>query len=212
MRVDLSELLRIRKIVHPARITSAALSERSLRVVVRGYPWWRDEADWTCEETITFTFQGVAGDGGGWLDLHTLADPDHDEALELFDVSPLASHDWGQPSTFAIYGSAPLPDPLAFYTKIEDHLWRARACRDARDFLNTGSGLLSGFIGITTTTSYLVARGPESIRQLVCDELQRQSVPHNVLPERGRADDALLVHLGGSSFLCGAAFAEFGEG
>lgn len=73
-------------------------------------------------------------------------DSEYDEILEFFDISPLVEHDWAQPYGFEIYGSAPLPEPLSLYARVEDYLWEADASKTARDFLNMGNGgLLKNF-------------------------------------------------------------------
>src|SRR6266446_3128425 len=186
MQVDLIELLSRRRIAHPSRVISAALRESELVLILRGWPWWREAKLGLNEGDITFRFTGVAD---GWLDLTWIFSRDNDEALDPFDVSSVADHEWAQPNTFEVYCNGPLPDPLGLYAKVEDYLWGVSAPKGARDFLNVDCGVLSRFVQITASSSYLVARGPERIRKIVCDELGEQRVPYNVLTHSAPPDN-----------------------
>nr|WP_295371643.1 hypothetical protein [uncultured Sphingosinicella sp.] len=205
--MKLTELLRSREIIHPSRLSSAILSNRELRLTVTGHPWWREDK-WTgSEEQLVLVFRGVAG---GSLDTGTILDFEEDEALEEFQVGALDEHEWACPAIYSVYCHAPLVDAFRLYALVEDYLWEAGVPTSAREFLNMDTGQLQRFQEITASTSYLVARGPEAIRQIVSDELMRQSVPHNVLTNSLPQADLLLVRLGGSHFFCEEAIAEFG--
>jgi hypothetical protein len=207
MQVDLIELLGPGPRQHPTRITGVVLADGEMRWSVQALPWWRENAHTYGEVEITFIFRGIEW---GLLDLSWALDSYEDEILEVFDISRLADHNWAQPRTFDIYGNAPLPDPLALYARVEDYLWEADATKTARDFLNMGDGgLLGDFRQLTNSHLYLLARVPESLRATVCDELERQAVPYNVLGGGGTDEDRLLIRFGNGSFACKEAVAEF---
>jgi hypothetical protein len=205
--MKVTELLRSREIAHPSRLSSALLSNRELRLTITGHPWWRED-EWSgSEDQLVLVFRGVAA---GRLDTETILDFENDEALEEFEVSALDEHEWAAPSIYSVYCHAPLTDPLRLYALVEDYLRKAEAPMTARDYLNMDTGQLQRFQEITSSTSYLVARAPEAIKQIVCDELVHQSVPHNILTTPLPRDDLLLVRFGGSQFFCEEAVAEFG--
>jgi hypothetical protein len=206
MIVRAIQLLRAREIVHPSRIAGITAYDRKVRVEIAGYPWWLDETARGHEATITFTFEGIAE---GWLDPTTIFNFDDDEALEVFVIDMLIDHEWALPHNHEVFCSAPMPDPLALFERVQDYLWRNDAFLTARDILNLPEGLLSRFRAITAGNSYLVGRGPESVRQIICAELLRQDVAHNVVSHILEPKELLLVRLGGSQFVCENAMAEF---
>jgi hypothetical protein len=207
MKADLLDLLRQREIVFPTRIAAVEGGHRQLRVTIAGCPWWRETemGERLQEEQIVLLFEGIQG----LLDAETLLDWEYDEALESFEVSPLSEQRWANGLTsYSTYCSERLPDPLRLYSVVADYLWEAGAPRSPRDYLNVPHGTLASFCAITATTSYLLARAPEYLHQMISAELLRQNVRHNVLTEKGRPDDGLLVQLGASSFMCANATAE----
>jgi hypothetical protein len=212
VRVELAKLLHEREIVDPTRIVSATISQEKLRIVVCGHPWWRDLPHPYEEQSIELTFEGV---GRGTFDVEDMGGVSGDwetgQALEAFEIRAAAEVDWAQSAFASIYCSGPLRDPLRLYMLVHDFLVRAGACCRPDAFLNLGSGELSQFVDICTSRSFLVARGPDCIRQIVCKELVRQGVAHNVIDNPGTPSAGFLVRLGSSHFFCRSAFAEYGE-
>jgi hypothetical protein len=210
MIIDLRDLLRTHKIAHPSRIMAADLRGSELSLFIGGRAWWRGQDGSTTGEEVVFRFSNVSD---GQLDLVDVLGPDNDEALEFFEVSSLADVEWARPGVFQIFCHGPLPDPPALYSKLQDRLRAIRSVKGARDFLNVGAipkgaGTLSRFGIVVASESYLIARGPECIRQTICEELDRQAVSYNFLPQPHKPDERLLVRLGCSWFYCAAAFAE----
>jgi hypothetical protein len=211
MRVNLMELLESRSIIHPTQIDCITLKGCRLSVVSSGFPWWETKAPkYDAEGSIEFIFEDVSR---GHLDLHLVGAIERYEALESFGVRSVDNIDWAQPSVHSIYCSAPTPDPLELYARLQDHLEEQGAFMRAAEFLNMGTGNQSEhfsfgrFRAIASSRSYLVGRGPESIRRVVCAELARQNVPHNVLTHELDRDRRLWVRFGGSDFLCNSAVA-----
>lgn len=205
MKVNLFDLLRQREIVHPTRITAIEAGNRQLRVTVFGYPWWQSVIS-SNEGRIAFLFEGIKE---GLLDADTLLDMEEDEALEVFRVSPLSNEQWATVGkSYAIYCSSPLPEPLKLYALVEDYLWNIHAPRSARDYLNVPNGSLTRFGEITKSSSFLVAKAPERLHQIISAELQRQNVRHNVLTSTRPATHNLFVEMGSASFTCERATAE----
>ena len=207
MRIDLIELLRSRPIVHPTRIVSTSISSNAVRVTVRGYPWWRDAPSPPEEQSIEFVFEGIAR---GQIELEDF-ESDCDEALEEFDVVSMSEVGWAQADEFSIYCSSTLNDPLELHLRVHDFLNEADAYRRPGEFLNCASGRLAKFVEITSSNSYMVARGPECIRDIVCRELERQGVAYNVIATPTKPACGMLIRLAQSHFVCTAAFAEFPE-
>src|SRR5271170_1665381 len=153
MRIDLTELLRSRPIVHPTRIVATSISRGSLRFAVHGHPWWNSRTVARGEETIEFLFEGITegdieiGDFGGLGN-------DETEALESFKICSLAEFDWAQPSKFSIFCSNALKNPLSLYLRVHDFLIEADAYRRPEEFLNYSSGRLAQFTEIASTASY----------------------------------------------------------
>lgn len=120
---------------------------------------------------------------------------------------PVADVPWAQGSDWSIYCSGPIGDPVALFAGVQDYLRRHGAFLGPEDFLNQAERL-STFTAMAQATGFLVARGPACIRDLVCRELERQSVPHNVLSTVADTEPRLLVRLGGSAFFCEEALIE----
>ncbi len=203
MVVDALQLLSVREICHPSRVVSASMVAGEFRLSIAGYPWWSSTIA-NDEGGISFRFSGVTS---GELDLTTLLHVD-DEALEQFDISLTSTLDWAQPNQFDIYCSAPLRNPLTVYMIVENYLVASRARRSPGYYLN-GAINMSKFLEIVTSSGYLLATAPHSIRSLVVAELEAQSVPHTILEKKVRAEGRLFVRLLGSAFFCESAIAEF---
>src|SRR5690606_10588035 len=124
------------------------------------HPWWTDtKGD---DQTLELIFEGISWGG---LDLD-LVSSDYDEALEDFSVREVQDISWAQPDIHSIFCSDPMSAPSALYAKLETFLRKEEAFRTVADFLNGGDSLAK-FTAIASSSSYLVARGPEIIRQLV---------------------------------------------
>jgi hypothetical protein len=204
MVVDAIQLLSEWKIAHPGRIVSSRMAAGEFRLLIAGHPWWGSPVE-DGEDEISFRFSGVTS---GQIDLPTLLDHKEIEALEEFEISLTSALDWAQPNQFSIYCSAPLAHPFAIYTAVENYLLASGAPRTPSDYLN-GAVRLSQFLEIASSTGYLLATGPQSIRRLVVDELETQSVPYTVVETKGRSEGRLFVKLRGSAFFCETAVAEF---
>jgi len=204
MIIDAMDLLRGREIVHPSQIVSSTLADGEFRLSLAGYPWWRDQTG-DDDSKIGFRFSGVTS---GSLDVKMLLANWDDEWLEQFEIELTSTLDWANPDQFGIYCSAPLPDPIAVYTAVENYIFASRALRTPDDYLN-GAGRLSTFLENASSCGYLLATGPEPIRSIVVAELKSQSVRHTVRETKRHAEGRLLVRLQGSAFFCGTALAEF---
>ncbi len=204
MIIDLVELLHSREIVHPSRIASATFEAGQFELIVEGCPWWRGSAG--PASRITFRFGGITS---GEFDGPTLLDGNDDEILEDFEIAHTSTLEWAQPSRFSIYCSAPLREPLKIYLAVEAYLRGSLAQKGPADFLNGGEDL-SSFLEITASPGYQLARGPDSIRDLVQSQLVAQDVPHSTIETVvGQPEGRLFVRLVGSAFFCETAVAEF---
>jgi hypothetical protein len=208
-RVELTELLRVRQIEHPTRIVSTVITKGALRVVLASRPWWHDVNGPQHERTIQFLFEGVTRGELRNEDIGGGVGADAEEALETFEIGPLSEMDWAQPNSFSIFCSGPLSDPFSLYLRMHDYLRDVCSYRRVEEFLNVASGRLAKFVEITSSNSYLVATGPDCVRQIVCRELDEQAVRYNVIQTAMQPNRDLLVRLEDSYFLCARAYAEF---
>lgn len=181
-----------------------------MQIVVQGISWWSNTSDDRSDHTIKFLFEGVSegclqaadfGSAGSYWD----------EALEVFEIFPLADLDWAQPNSFSVYCSSPLKSPWTLYLRVHDFLQQVDSYREVWEFLNYPSGQLAQFVEIASSNSFLVATGPQCILDIVRSELDAQSVTYNVLGGTMKPDQRLLVRIARSHFLCSGAFAEFGQ-
>lgn len=203
MRVDLMDLLAERPIGHPTRIERAVIRRDRIELVVSGHPWWSDADVGGPSPRITLVFEELSGG-----ELPVCLNDWVEEDLECFSVQPLAGVGWAQPETQQIFCNGPLPDPVSVYSKLQAYLVAADAFKGPGDFLNQGD-VLARFAKITSGRSYSLARGPEVVCRLLCDELGRQSVSHTVISHSSPPESRLWVRLNGSGFLCARAWAEF---
>ncbi|MNU51152.1 hypothetical protein D3C71_401390 [compost metagenome] len=204
MIFDLFALLNEKTFSHPSTITAALLSNDSLRLTVRGYGWWKDRPTYSNGGAI-LSFSGISG---GTLDIRALLDLEDDEALGDFEVTRSDDLDWARPTTFSLYCSQPLPEPLAVYDIVERWVERSHGVKAVHDFLH-GAARLSTFLAYSNTDFFMLATGPESLRTLLADELARQEVRHQFEPSGGYADSRYLVRLAESTwFFCESATLE----
>lgn len=206
-RRNLSDLLSDRPIVHPTKIDTVTWRGRQLTIDVRGHRWWASPyEDRHSEGAIRLVFSGLE-DGRLFTDE---LQPEDDEALEDFEVLSVSDVPWAQARDWAIYCSGPIGDPISVYTQVHDYLGLQDAALRAEHFLNQAA-VLSSFVTMTQANGFLVGRGPPCIRDLICDELKRQGVPHNVVRTHAETEQRYLVRLGNSVFFCLEAIAEMAD-
>ena len=206
MKMNLLELLKSKPISHPTKIESVQLNANAVHVVVTGSPWWK--TDGVSEEgSIEFLFEDVSE---GTFDVSLLNDSRSwkDEALEDFEVQPLTDVEWAQPHNHTIYCGAALREPYLIYSIVHDYLAQAGSYLRAEAFLNSAYSLRK-FVEITSSSSFMLASGPEIIRRLIADELARQDVPYKLISHDLPPDSRLWVKFGRADFLCRSAFAGF---
>lgn len=201
---DLLDLLAERPIVHPTTIDAVRWSGSQLTIEVRGHRWWASPyEDRHAEGAIRLVFSGLEE---GCL-LTDELQPNDNEALDDFEVLSVSDVPWAQPSEWSIYSSGPIDDPLSLFSKVHDYLCLNEAFLRAENFLNQAASL-SAFTAMTQTSGFLVGRGPAAVRDLICAELGRQGVAHNVIHSAADMEPRYLVRLGNSAFLCHEAVAE----
>jgi hypothetical protein len=91
---------------------------------------------------------------------------------------------------------------------VQTFLASVGAFKGVGDFLNQGL-LLRDFTKISSGRSYLLARAPDVLSRLLCDELDRQLVPYNVVANSKWPENRQWVRLEDTGFLCERAWAEF---
>lgn len=198
MEVDLLELLRKTSIVHPTRITAVQISGGLLRMHIMGFPWWQpgsglDEGE--LEIVFTGPLEGV-------FDIDV--DDSWDEALENLAVKSLENVGWAQPKAHSIYALRPLANPMALYAAVKKYLIDMASFKTPEDFLNFD--FEEAYQGVIRNTFvFLVADAPESVRQVICDELARQGVPVQVLTRESPPEKRIWVSMHNTSFVCESA-------
>lgn len=173
MIFDLADLLNEKRFSHSSTITVAQLSGESLRLTIRGYGWWKDRPTVSNGDAV-LSFSGISS---GSLDITALLDLEDDEALGDFEIVQSDDLDWARPTTFSVYCSEPIPEPLAVYDIVERWAERSRGIKAVHDFLH-GSARLSTFLDFSKSNFFLLAHGPDSLRPLLENELNRQNVRH----------------------------------
>jgi hypothetical protein len=206
MRVQLVDLLAERSVAHPTTLRSVRWAGEELLIEVEGCDWWRPPYGQPASATITLVFRGLL-EGALAVDEFDFED---DEALEEFEVRPIEAVGWAQASDWSIYCSGPIPSPLDVYSKLQDFLVAQGSFRGPEDFLNQAERL-SAFVALAQSPGFLMARGPECVRALLCAELERQETPHNVVPTLDDDQANFVVRLGRSGFLCRVAEVELPE-
>jgi hypothetical protein len=204
MIYGLFDLLNQRTFSHPSTVAAAQLAGDTLRLTVHGWGWWRERPTATNGSAL-LTFEGISS---GAFDVPALSDPEDDEALGNFEVVRSDDLDWAQATTFAVYCSEPLPEPLAIYDVVERWAERSDGVRTVRDFLH-GASRLSTFLEGAKTNFFMLARGPEGLWPLLVSELERQGVRHQFEPARGYPESPYFVRLAaGTWFFCESATLE----
>jgi hypothetical protein len=204
---ELIDLLDQKSIVHPTWIDTITWSGSTLRMAVRGYPWWLPEkAGFGSAGAVLLVFEGL-GIGRLHTDELQAEEPFDDEALEDFKISRVSDVPWAQAREWDIYCSAPIPRPFDLYCRVQSYLRENEAFVGPEFFLNQADDL-SRFARMVASSGFLLCSGPNCIREMICDELVLQCVSHNVLRRSAEAPK-LLVRLGDSAFLCDSAIAEF---
>ncbi len=208
MKIALLDLVKAREIVHPTKVKSVELSASGLRLMLEGAAWWIGDPRST--GSIEFWFEDIS-DASIDMSLYCAVGSDYwDEMLEEFTIESAVDLAWAQPACHSIYCSAPLRDQFSLFAAVHDYLAQVDAFHKVDDFLNMG-GTVRKFIEITSSTSYLVAKGPDVIRDIVMKELEKQGVPFTVLTHALSPDERLFVRFGPNVFFCRSAIATFDD-
>ncbi len=105
----------------------------------------------------------------------------------------------------------PLPDPIAVYIALENHLRSLDAFKTPEDFLNglgplsSGYGSMAGFLRISASQSFQVAEVPTVLVPVISQALENQRVPFSMIEHRAPAETRLWVNFESFGFICGAA-------
>jgi hypothetical protein len=201
MRVNLADLLRTTELAHPSFIRRLEWQGDSLTVHVEGRAWWRGGAA-SGDGALRLVFGGL---GLGALRTDEF-DPEDDEALESLSITALSEVDWARPAEWSVYCRGPLPRPPDLYVRVHDFLAEREAIRRPGDFLNSAERI-SRFAAITQTAGYWLGSGPAWLRDMLCEELERQGVPYDVVHTAREPASGWLVRLGDSAFVCEEAYA-----
>lgn len=206
MRAKLAELLEERPISHPTILDLAEWRGDRLTLTIRGYRWWEDAySDRSIEGVCRLVFEGLSE---GIIEASSFSGGDEaDEALDAFEITPVAEHPWAQARDWSIYCSRPIPAPLDVFRVLQVALARVGAFRTPPDFLNQGQDL-DRFIEMTARGGFLLAQGPAWVRDLLTAELERQGVSFNLLHIPADTEGEWLVRLDGCSFVCREAWIE----
>ena len=210
MRVDLVELLRVRAIRHPSRITLLeSRCHSDLRIEVTGYPWWLEDPPRDRDQRITFHLEGITG---GVLDSDLIDADSCDEDLLAFDARPLSEQAWAKGIEYAVYCSRPLPNALEIYASLHDFLLSVDCPFPPAHYLNMGnSRSFNELVAIAAAASFLLCRGPEAVCGAVCEALQRSGAAFSVIRGQDLARDLVYVRLLGSHWICESAYAVFDD-
>jgi hypothetical protein len=202
MEIDLLELFSRRRIVHPTRILSVVDADGDVRVLLSGCRWWLTDHSQP-QGAYEFRFEKVSH---GNLSVNGAWDSEANEDLNDFRIAPLQDPTWAG-KVWQIFCSSPLTSTIDLYARLEKYLADSDSFLRAWDFLNCSAERpLGSFNEISQSSSYLLARCPESVRDLLAHELSRQKVKYNILACKDYDMPALLrVRFNGSDFLCASA-------
>jgi len=203
-KVNLVDLIAVRPIVNPTRITSFKLVGDVASFALQGASWW-GENQANINGKIEFRFEGVTS---GSIDLWALSDPEWDEALDTFHMERTSDLPWAQPSTVSIFCNGSIPRPLDVYTCVQNYLLDVKALRSPSDILN-GGDRLSWFLEVARSPVHQLAVAPPAIADLIIGELNDQGVPYTVTFPPGSGIAPILVRIGDQGFFCERATAEF---
>lgn len=205
MKFDLSTLLAEKTFSHPSILKDVRLVDGGLRLTVAGYSWWAERPAYSDKSAI-LSFSGISS---GSLDLWSILDEEDNEALGDFEIELTDRLEWARPGTFSIYCSQPIPEPLAVHAIVERWVQPARGVRGVGDFLH-GAERLSTFLTYAASQVFLLASGPDGLRSLLVEELERQGVRHQISSSGpGYGEGRYFVRLaGGTWFFCDSATLE----
>lgn len=210
MRIDLVELLRTRTIAHPSRfVTVESRCASDIRIAVAGFPWWFENPPADEDRQITFHFEEITE---GTLDAEIFTSDPSNEDLELFDVRPLSELLWSKGAHCNLYCNGPLPNPLNVYAALHDFLLSVGCPYGPERYLNMGDGgSLSEYSGIATSKSFHLFRGPETICEVVCAEVEKSGTSFNTIKGRELSGNLIFAQIAQSHLICQSAFATFDD-
>lgn len=209
MRVELEKLLKEQQIYHPTRLVGISAADGELRLTIKGYVWWKEEADDNEEGSITFIFVWP-NSGALHADIFSnCGDDEADEVLEDFSIDKSEPGSLSDHEYLSLYASSPIPDPLSLYLKVDDYLSGLYTFRRPNDFLNCGAGGLVGFTKIAQSSAFLIARAPGALCDIIVHELEAQGVKYYHSDPVTLRKNGLIISWYGMAFECEAAYAEF---
>lgn len=213
MKLELIKILEKLDSLPTGSVTSMQARKSVFELTIRGEPWWTDFASniWEerqeqPEEQFKLLFSGLSHTR---IDVAELLSFQHEELAESIIVRPLKDEKWVGGDTYNIYGSEPLPNPLALYAELSDYLTRIGAPSTASDYLNIARSI-SNFCEITQAPTYLISDAPSAPTKVICDELDRQGVRYTTVAFKHAMPTGLFVQIGRTSFTCQEAVIETG--
>ena len=208
MQRDLLRLLQARKVSHPSKIVSATIkANRELSIVVKGFPWWKENALIGDDDEVEFLFIDVVD---GALKFSDFAREWWDEALEPFEISETSHHSWANGDGYELFCSTPLKNPLGLYAALQGYLTSVGSLHGPKHFLNFGgSDSFDLFLKYTSSRSYLLSRAPETVSNFLAILLELENVPFRRSSTKLESCGSLLVRIGDSTFFCEKAVARF---
>lgn len=206
MRLELIDLLRNREIIQPSRISKIeSKCDSNMSIEIVGFPWWLANPRTDANEKITLQIEGIS-DGLLASDL-LYADP-FDEDLEFFDVRPLSEQGWAKGDHCEIYCSNALSNPFEVYAQLHDFLVSINCPYGPDHYLNFGnSRSFNEFFSITSSKSYLLCQGPESVCQCVCDTLELNGTQFSVVKKGSFLTGLICLRLNETYLICKSAYA-----
>jgi hypothetical protein len=209
LKVDLIDLLKQRRIIHPTRFTRLKSEfNAAISVEASGFPWWLENAAPGTEGTVTFKFEGIAD---GHFDSTFFLSDALDEDLEEFDTRRLEEIDWALDPHCDVFCSTPIPDVMGLFAALHDFLKLQDCPFPPMRYLNPPSGTMRRFSELAASSSFLACSAPEGISRFVCGQLEKQGVRYSIVRGEDVSAGLLWVRIGPSQFACAKAYAIIGD-
>ena len=198
--ISLSALLDTVHIVHPTSVQHIRITDGTLVMDLRGFPWWLPLAEARKHETASATLEFKSISRATLTQSCLCSDP-FNEDLDEFSIDCLAQVVWNTGNAGQIFCSEPIDRPIEVLIALERFLEDTQCPFGTKEFLVCCDSIET-FMAHTRSSLFCLAQAPDAICEVLSKELTRQDVEHTISPSEQPFAEGYLVRWWDGFLVC----------
>jgi hypothetical protein len=200
---QLFSLLKTNPILHPTVVRQITVSNGTITMDLTGFPWWLPSGDANSKDTMSATIEFTSVSRAN-LTGHCLNRDVFCEDLDTFEIFQLDQVSWNKGNISSVFCSEPVRDPISVFAALEGFLMQSGCPFDCSEFFNCGE-TINGFVDLTKSASFEIAKGPSAICDVVSEALAQQGVRHTTTRSENRFATGYMIQWWDGYFICESA-------